>query len=1025
LATAEQAGLPYRSPTGLAERLLAQRIAISWEVALLAGLLAIGLIMRMWDLGDRALHHDESLHAYFSWLLYDGRGYEHNPLMHGPFLFHSTALMYFLFGDSDFTARVFQAVVGTGLIALPFFFRKQLGTVGWITAALFLAFSPSILYYSRFARNEVYILFAQLAIVICMFRYMQEQKPRYLYIIAGMLCWQFVSKEVSFINAAILMGYLAFMVSYDLAKQSIPGDDFASRRDRAVVSVGLTLVAWLFVMIWPLIPGLRKNAGWKERPASADLLIVVGTLTVPQFAAGIEIVLEWLGVDIHQPAGGIFASDIDVGTAYGFFVVPLLLIASVVVGVMWKPKQFAIAAAIFYVPYTLLYTTFFTNIDGFGSGIWGSLDYWLDQQSVERGSQPDFYYGMMLPLYEYLPVVFSLVGIVWFTWRGDRFSRFLVYWLVVTGIAYSVAGEKMPWLTTHIALPAIILAAYAIQRLATVWKGASEDLRRTVQTVGGLLLLSAAATVLLIFLPYETGWNVLRLAIGALLVGCVALGVRQFGRPSAALLVPAVVFGGLFLLTVRTGWVVTYIHVDEPQEPLIYVQTSARVPELMEQIDEVAAATGKGHDLRVLVDSRSSFTWPWAWYLRDYGPSFQLLDGVTLDTAYDVVLANANNARAVEQMADLYTPGERYEHRWWFPEDYKGTTWESFKESLTDSAQWAFWWDFFIHRESPRPLGSEDGIAFFPAGYVKGQGIDEAAAGEVVSVDSEGRVILGRLGSRHGSFLVPADLNSDAEGNIYVADSRNLRIEKFDTAGNYLLTFEAPAEIGPFSDLWGLGVAPDGTVFAADTWNHRIVKFAPDGTHLQTWGQPAAVPDPGPYDLFGPRDIAIDPDGNLWVTDTGNNRLLKFSPDGESLGTYGSKGSGPGQFSEPVGLAISESGELFVADAWNRRVQVLDLQGSYLREFPVEAWGGQDPADKPYLALTADGNVLLSEPAFDGVSAYNQEGGFIGTLRADDAGEDALGQPYGVLPLPDGTFWVAEGEHSWLRQFRFDELLRD
>jgi DNA-binding beta-propeller fold protein YncE len=476
---------------------------------------------------------------------------------------------------------------------------------------------------------------------------------------------------------------------------------------------------------------------------------------------------------------------------------------------------------------------------------------------------------------------------------------------------------------------------------------------------------------------------------------------------------------------VRTGWVASYIHVDEPQEPLIYVQSSEKIPELMERIDEVAAATGKGHDLRVLVDSRSSFTWPWAWYLRDYGPTFQLLDNVTLDTPYDVVLANASNARAVEPYADLYTPGERYEHRWWFPEDYKGTTWQSFKDDVTDGSQWSFWWDYFIHRDSPRPLGSEDGIAFFPAGYVKGQGIDESAVGQIVTQDAAGRAVLGRLGSQHGSFLTPVDLNTDAQGNIYVADSRNQRVEKFDAQGAYLQSFEANEQTGPFSELWGIGVADDGTLYVGDTWNHRVLKFAPDGSFLQAWGQPSAVPEPGPFDLFGPRDIAIDPEGNLWVTDTGNNRLLKYSQDGESLGIYGGKGSGPGQFSEPVGLAVSEAGELFVADAWNRRVQVLDLQGNYLREFAVEGWGGTDPADKPYIALTADGTLIVSEPAFDRVTAYNQDGGVIGSLAAGEAGADALGQPYGVLPLADGSFWVAEGEHSWLRQFQVSELLRD
>src|SRR5882724_9125199 len=76
-------------------------------------LTAIGFGLRIYDLGGRALHHDESLHAVYSWYLYIGRGYIHDPLMHGPYQFHVNALMYFLFGASDFTARLAAVLHGT------------------------------------------------------------------------------------------------------------------------------------------------------------------------------------------------------------------------------------------------------------------------------------------------------------------------------------------------------------------------------------------------------------------------------------------------------------------------------------------------------------------------------------------------------------------------------------------------------------------------------------------------------------------------------------------------------------------------------------------------------------------------------------------------------------------------------------------------------------------------------------------------------------------------------------------------
>ncbi|MCA9864741.1 MAG: TIGR03663 family protein, partial [Thermomicrobiales bacterium] len=83
--------------------------AITLESLLYLVILALALLSRFWDLGSRALHHDESLHAYFSWLLATGQNYTHDPLMHGPFLFHFNALIYALFGASDVTTRFSSA----------------------------------------------------------------------------------------------------------------------------------------------------------------------------------------------------------------------------------------------------------------------------------------------------------------------------------------------------------------------------------------------------------------------------------------------------------------------------------------------------------------------------------------------------------------------------------------------------------------------------------------------------------------------------------------------------------------------------------------------------------------------------------------------------------------------------------------------------------------------------------------------------------------------------------------------------
>ena len=143
-------------------------------VALYVVLAVAAAAMRFWDLGVRAFHHDESLHAFYSWNLYAGEGFIHNPMMHGPFQMEATAGLFFLFGDSDYTARLLYAIAGTALVLMPLLFRSRLGDWGALFTSTMLALSPAMLYFSRFARNDILMAVWALGIVIAMWRYLDE-----------------------------------------------------------------------------------------------------------------------------------------------------------------------------------------------------------------------------------------------------------------------------------------------------------------------------------------------------------------------------------------------------------------------------------------------------------------------------------------------------------------------------------------------------------------------------------------------------------------------------------------------------------------------------------------------------------------------------------------------------------------------------------------------------------------------------------------------------------------------------------
>jgi Predicted membrane-bound mannosyltransferase len=175
-------------------------LSLAWlsvDGLLFALLLVASIIAHLYGLGRMALHHDESIHAWMSWKFYTGAGdfvcwggrvsatYCYDPVYHGPSLYVLTLFSYFLFGDGDFQARLPQALAGIALVASTWMLRPYLGARGALLAGVLLAFTPTLLYYTRFARHDGLMVLWTLWIVIGFFRYIDTAQPRYLYLLAG------------------------------------------------------------------------------------------------------------------------------------------------------------------------------------------------------------------------------------------------------------------------------------------------------------------------------------------------------------------------------------------------------------------------------------------------------------------------------------------------------------------------------------------------------------------------------------------------------------------------------------------------------------------------------------------------------------------------------------------------------------------------------------------------------------------------------------------------------------------------
>ena len=214
--------------------------AITNEVALFAGIILLAIITRFYDLGTRVMSHDESLHTYFSWLLYRGQGYQHSPMMHGPFQFHIVALTYFLFGVSDFTSRIPAVMFSIATVWMVWYWRRYLGKWGALIAGFLLVISPYMLYYGRYVRNESFVGFSGVLMLYAMLRHLEVGGKKYLLMLAAALALHFTAKETAFIYTAQALLFLAI---YFIAKVTRhPWKDAEKDYRSFIVALGIAVL---------------------------------------------------------------------------------------------------------------------------------------------------------------------------------------------------------------------------------------------------------------------------------------------------------------------------------------------------------------------------------------------------------------------------------------------------------------------------------------------------------------------------------------------------------------------------------------------------------------------------------------------------------------------------------------------------------------------------------------------------------------------------------------------------------------
>lgn len=174
---------------------------------------------------------------------------------------------------------------------------------------------------------------------------------------------------------------------------------------------------------------------------------------------------------------------------------------------------------------------------------------------------------------------------------------------------------------------------------------------------------------------------------------------------------------------------------------------------------------------------------------------------------------------------------------------------------------------------------------------------------------------------------------------------------------------------GQLIDPLSIAIGPDNNIYIADTGNHRIQVFAGDGAHLKTWGKPGTLKGEYRY----PEGIAVSSKGSVCVADTGNNRIQILDQTGAVIREWGEFGKDPGQLNHPVRLCAAKE-ELYVVDSGNSRIQVFGVDGRLIRCFGKEGKGAGEFVEPTDVAVDEDGNVYVADSGNNRIQKFDPSG---------------------------------------------------
>ena len=924
--------------------------SVSWWTIGWIAIALTAIALRLTLLNVYALDPAEAQQSFFAFALLQG-----NPLLPGeslpetgPLFLLLQSLGLFLFGATDATARLIPALAGIAMIPLAAALRPFVGRHAAFAMGLLIALSPTLTYASRI------------------------------------------------VTPGILIGMLAMLLLV------------------AVLRAGLVTNATSTVQRWAAIAGITFAALIASGPAAISVLLGLtgGVVACFAFAPNAQPNAVRLGLRAISNAPGALAG--------------------------------AIGAAI--VTAMLLFTRLFTDLDAI-FGLTGTLGDWLRLLVTDATSNPVQMFLLIALLYEVLMVVFAVVATRFRPSLDEAIAApldwtFFGGWLVTTLVLFSFSEGRRPEHAIHVVLPLVLLAGMGLGAVfATIsWpsllRGQAGLLFLTL--VGGVVGLAAVgvlatridggSTVVTSRGAAITQTVVVALiVVGGFLLAAATLirAARVEGRslqPGRLLLLVLLLLLGAF--TLRTTTTLAFFRAEEGTEYLAEETATGAVKPLVERlqrlsrdvsIDRSSVRDPLGtYGLRVALDQRVE--WPYRWYFRRFTDVFVTAPGEIQTLNAEVVIAPDETGLPEAG----YTLRE-YPYLNRVPAAYLSPDLGDLFLDIILPSRWLDGIDVLLFRD----------LSALPAAQTVEVGFNQEVASRLFPNSGPyGLLDRAGAGTGRGQFNGPRGVAVDADGNeTYVVDSGNLQVDRFDATGTYIgswggedtpggiqfgsLVLEDGSVLGPS----GITVAPDGLVYVADTWEHRVVGLNADGTLVREIGAPGERTDLGddpatleqsPGLFFGPRDVMVLND-EIYVVDTGNERVQVFGLDGSFRRAFGGWGSEPGRLLEPVGIAAGADGRIYVADSGNARISIFQANGIPITQWPVPAWEGQQYFE-PYLAFGPDDLLYATSRATGSVVILDAAGTIVEAL--DAINNVPLGGPVGITSAPDASLLITDADLS-------------